>query len=161
MATGRREIALILDGSGADEMGDALIAAPLSSTLKRIFLRELFSDPRFHAGPEGITYFPGATAPDTGDFRIKAQLGRAGIAFARAFGALRACALNEVGDSCHVTSPEIEVTSQMIEAGRRELLAHAPYDESSAAIVVDVLEAMLGAIGISVERPGLVDVVTG
>ena len=110
------DVRLILDGSGADGMRDALVAAPLSPRLKRLLLSELFGDPCFHAGPEGITYFPGATAPDTGDFRIKAKLGRAGVAFARAFGALRACALDEVRDGCHEPS-SIEITPERISAG--------------------------------------------
>jgi hypothetical protein len=113
---------LIFDNSGADVLTDAIVDAPLSDSLKRLFLSELFDSPLLHKGPAGVSYFPGATAGETGQVRVVTKLGRAGVALTAAFRALRAATLDEVGNGRH-ESPSPEITPEMIPT--REPLALA------------------------------------
>jgi hypothetical protein len=107
------DVMLVFDNSGADELTDAIIDAPLSDSLKRLFLSELFDSPLFHKGPAGVSYFPSAAAGETGQVRVVTKLGRAGIALATAFRALRAATLDEVSSGRH-GSHSLEIMPEMI-----------------------------------------------
>jgi hypothetical protein len=109
----RDDVPLTFDDTGADDLIEALAATPLSHSLKRLLVAELFDSPLLNKSPAGVTYFPGAAAFETSEVRVISKLGRAGIAFVAAFRALSTAASDEIcGGSHAVAVPEVKANDR-------------------------------------------------
>jgi hypothetical protein len=124
-----QEQTIILDNSGADELLDALNAAPFSEQLKDLLWCELFSSASLHAGSQGVTERAYVAAVEAGDFRVSTKLGSAGIALASALRALAACSLDKEGNHreslsrhLHKASLKVQRVAPIINGPRRKAL---------------------------------------